>query len=160
MKKFTVNKIILAIAVLISLFLFIKFLPTLETFNSVWVFLFDIFIFIFIIPMPLLLGFILASPFIFFAKKINSEKILRYIFYISFLLVLFFFAYHLFSYYNYENEIKTFEFEQRLRRFAYDIPNPLVRFFLQTLQSLFEANIQFINLMTGFMINIYRKLEK
>lgn len=105
---------------------------------------------------PLLLGLIFAFPFILFAKRINSKKTLRHIFYIVFILMLFFFVYSL---YYYINEIEMFGFEQRLHFFANDISNPFVQFFFQILRSCLETNIQLISLMAGFMINIYRKLE-
>ncbi len=155
MKNIATNKIIIYITIFISLFLSVRFLPTFETFNSIWNFLIGILIIIFMILMPVILGFIFALPFILFAKKINSEKILMYIFCMIFFLILLFFVYHL---YYYTNEIKMFEFEQRLRSLANDITNPFIKFFLLTLQSCFEANIQFVNLMAGFMISIYRKL--
>ena len=159
MKKIIVNKIILAITIFISLFISIKLLLPLEIFNSTWSILSRILTIIFVIFMPLALGFTFALSFILFAKKINSKKTLKYIFYIAFILVLFFFAYYLYYFNSYENEIRAFEFEQRLHFFASDISNPFIRFFIQTLQSCLEANIQSINLMTGFIISIYRKLE-
>ena len=158
MKKITVNEIILAVTVSISLFMSIKLLLPFEVFNSVWSILSRILIIIFTILTPLILGFALALPLILFAKKINSKKTLRYLFYTAFILVLFFFAYYLYYFSSYENEIRAFEFEQRLRFFANDISNPFVRFFILTLQSCLEINMQFINLMTGFIISVYRKL--
>ncbi|MDF1498259.1 MAG: hypothetical protein P1P85_02805 [Patescibacteria group bacterium] len=162
MKKLTINKIIPAIIVFVLIFLFVEYITGFE-----FIF-FDILRYVSLVAMPAGIGFVFAVLFMEFAKKINSEKILKYTLFFSFVFLLLLFSYHLI--YIYTDLLKNFysyhDFEQFIYYYRYKGSLPFGQFFIDILTLLFMLNASFIGFISGFISNIYlsnipnRKIKK
>lgn len=156
MEKFTTNKIIPAITIFILMFLFVEYITGFDFI------LLNTLRYVSLVSAPAGIGFVFATLFIAFAKKINSEKILRYILFFSFIFLLLLFIYYLI--YTYTNLFKNFygyyDFEQFIYYYRYRGLFPFGQLFIDALTLILMLNASFIGFVSGFIFNIYLTIRR
>lgn len=170
MKKITINEIIIYITIFILAFLFIEgmreVLSTLLLFkfSPSFLMLFLEIMLVFIIP--LLIGFVLAVPFLLFTKKEKLEKTLRRISYLALSFLVLLFNYHLFE--RYTDAFKNFygftDLAEFMYYFKYDkgplLWTAIVQFCVDTVTFFLFATKLWISFMAGFIFHICLEIRK
>lgn len=170
MKKTIINKFIIYISVFILFFLFIKEIVEIKNviflFNISPSFTMIILGFTLIFIAPLMVGFILAVPFILFIKKEKLEKTLRHVSYLALSFLVLLFTYYLFK--EYTNVLKNFygftDFAEFMYHFKYNKEalfwTEIIQFCIETITFFLFATKLCISFIVGFILHICLEIRK